>query len=315
VVVVDDGSPDGSRDVIAGYGQRIAAVLKANGGQASACNAGFAVAGGEVVVFLDADDALEPGALTAAVEAYASAPYAKLHWPLREVDADGRDLGTRNPEAPLPEGDLRARVLERGPGAYVTPPASGNAFARAFLERVMPVPEDLRICADAYLYDLAPLFGRIARAPEPLGRLRRHASAFGGLGLEARLAHTLRVHERLRPALAARCHELGLEPDEAGWRARSWPLRQRRALDALRTVVAPGRPFALADDGSFGLEAPAIPVAPTADAEAARAAAARGGGLLAVPWPQFDWLARVRPGLGPARPRVETPELVLLELG
>jgi glycosyltransferase involved in cell wall biosynthesis len=36
-IVVDDGSTDNSREIIAGYGDRIIPVLKANGGQ----NSGF----------------------------------------------------------------------------------------------------------------------------------------------------------------------------------------------------------------------------------------------------------------------------------
>ena len=41
VIVVDDGSTDDSRAVIEGYGRRIIPIYKANGGQASALNAGF----------------------------------------------------------------------------------------------------------------------------------------------------------------------------------------------------------------------------------------------------------------------------------
>src|SRR4029077_3087176 len=56
VVVVDDGSTDESRAVIAGYGDRVVPVLKGNGGQASAFNAGLAASRGRVVIFLDSDD-------------------------------------------------------------------------------------------------------------------------------------------------------------------------------------------------------------------------------------------------------------------
>src|SRR5262249_37192835 len=41
IIVVDDGSLDDSREVIAAFGERVIPVLKENGGQASALNAGF----------------------------------------------------------------------------------------------------------------------------------------------------------------------------------------------------------------------------------------------------------------------------------
>ena len=47
VVVVDDGSTDESRDIIDGYAGRIVSVLKKNGGQGSAFNAGIAASRGE----------------------------------------------------------------------------------------------------------------------------------------------------------------------------------------------------------------------------------------------------------------------------
>src|SRR5688500_10169891 len=85
VVVVDDGSTDDSRQVIAGYGERVVPVLKENGGQASAFNAGFAASRGDVVLFLDADDLLLPGAVAAAVAHLADPEVVKVHWPLRVI--------------------------------------------------------------------------------------------------------------------------------------------------------------------------------------------------------------------------------------
>ncbi len=50
VLVVDDGSTDDSPAVIAGYGERVHAILKANGGQASAFNAALAACQGDIVL-------------------------------------------------------------------------------------------------------------------------------------------------------------------------------------------------------------------------------------------------------------------------
>jgi glycosyltransferase involved in cell wall biosynthesis len=56
LIVVDDGSTDGTPQLLAGYGARIRVLGKANGGLSSARNAGIGAARGELVAFLDADD-------------------------------------------------------------------------------------------------------------------------------------------------------------------------------------------------------------------------------------------------------------------
>jgi GT2 family glycosyltransferase len=66
-VIVDDGSPDHTADVVqqlAREDPRVRLVRKSNGGLSSARNAGLANVRGDFIQFLDADDLLEPDKLS-----------------------------------------------------------------------------------------------------------------------------------------------------------------------------------------------------------------------------------------------------------
>ena len=66
VILVDDGSPDGSPAICEEYASRdsrIQVIHKENGGLSSARNAGLDVARGQYIYFLDSDDTVEPNLL------------------------------------------------------------------------------------------------------------------------------------------------------------------------------------------------------------------------------------------------------------
>ena len=72
-VLVNDGSPDGSRDIAAAYCEkdaRFTLVDKENGGLSSARNAGIAASTAPIVAFLDSDDRFTPDACRVIVDAF-----------------------------------------------------------------------------------------------------------------------------------------------------------------------------------------------------------------------------------------------------
>jgi glycosyltransferase involved in cell wall biosynthesis len=258
VVVVDDGSTDESIEVIDGFGDRIVAVLKPNGGQGSALNAGFARSRGEVVVLLDADDVLLPSALERAVEALRDGGAVKVHWPMWVVDERRRRTGELVEPQPL-EGDFREVVAREGPMTETTlesAPTSGNAWTRSFLDRILPMPERLyRIMADDYLYGLAPAFGPIVAVPEPQSLYRQHGdNAMGRLSFEERLRHGVRDHEQQSRLLRELYAERGVEADPAAWKANGWWPRIERSIRELEAIVPVDASFVLVDQDDWGTD-------------------------------------------------------------
>lgn len=203
VIVVDDGSTDSSREVIASYGDRVIPILKENGGQGSAFNAGYTVSRGEIVIFLDADDYLFSLTVERVVAAW-KAGAAKVQYRLKLVDAFGCPLGELNPprERMLDSGEVWRMLLEKG--SYETAVTSGNAFSRAALDQIFPVPEEeFPISADSYLVTLVPFYGQVVSIQEPLGAYRVHGHNFGVHGnnlvnISARTTNSDGIHESVR---------------------------------------------------------------------------------------------------------------------
>jgi glycosyltransferase involved in cell wall biosynthesis len=114
VVVVDDGSTDDTRAVLASrFGDRIRVLAKPNGGVASARNDGLAAARGEAVAFLDSDDAWAPDKLAAQVDVLAARPeIAMVLTSLIEVDEARRPLGAVSRRSTMPvDGHVLPFVL------------------------------------------------------------------------------------------------------------------------------------------------------------------------------------------------------------
>ena len=178
VLIVDDGSIDDSRSVIAQRGHRVTAIFKENGGQASAVNAGFAASEGNVYFFLDADDLLGADTVTSVMRTFARYPAAaRIQFPLGLVDAAGNSLPGTLPRRldHMPNGNVVNQLLAYNDDLAWSP-MSGNAYPAHVLDQILPIPEvDYpEIGADLYLLNLTPLFGPVVSLPSPGGSYRVH---------------------------------------------------------------------------------------------------------------------------------------------
>jgi len=175
VIVVDDGSTDDSREIIASYGHRIIPVLKVNGGQSSAFNAGFAASHGAWIFLLDSDDIFLSVKTQEVLKLAKQNPLAGLiAHNLEYCDACGGPIDFLPP--PIREHKLvdDRRRVRQGKVTVLLPATSGLCFRRSVLGQVLPMPEELQGQPDNYVKFVALSLATALLAPESLAIQRIH---------------------------------------------------------------------------------------------------------------------------------------------
>ncbi|MBU6320825.1 MAG: glycosyltransferase [Alphaproteobacteria bacterium] len=204
LIVVDNGSTDGSRSVLLRYANAIIPVLlDSNRGQGGGLNAGYERASGDLVLFLDADDFLLPGAVRSILDNHRT-DVGVYHYRMRYADEEGKLSGLHPPaELPLAEGDISHQL--RFNGRYITTVTSGLVFSREALQRVMPIPEaEFQMGADGYLVATVPLHAASASFDAEVSAYRLHARQFTrarrdfGRRSRWRMEHDLQRYEAIR---------------------------------------------------------------------------------------------------------------------
>jgi glycosyltransferase involved in cell wall biosynthesis len=133
VVVVDNGSSDGSAAVAAGYGPAVEVISEPRPGIGAARNAAIAAARGEFVAFLDADDLWEPDKIERQLAAFEARPELQLVF--------GHVRQFLSPDLPA-AGAAALRVPEEPqPGLYI-----GAMLARrAAIDAIGPWAESVQV--------------------------------------------------------------------------------------------------------------------------------------------------------------------------
>jgi glycosyltransferase involved in cell wall biosynthesis len=208
VVVVDDGSTDRSHAIISSYDRRIIPVLKQNGGQASALNAGVEVSRGEIIFFLDADDIFfatkveemvnffnklvqeDPDVLISNYIETINESGILINIDILEklsATSDWRHLREiRGYKKQLIDGEITklstSEQVYQFAGKYrfipyLAMPTSGFAMTRSLANKVFPIPcESFKISADDFIVKGASVVGSVYLTNKVLTKYRIHGN-------------------------------------------------------------------------------------------------------------------------------------------
>lgn len=174
ILVVDDGSTDGTPDIVKKFAPQVRLLRKQNGGQASAFNAGIPECRGEIVAFLDGDDWWASGKLRRVSSIFAAEPRVGL-------------VGHGIIET-FPDGTMRTAAPEKNERLQLVSMAAARVFRlrKSYLgtsrmtlrtelaRQLLPVPESIVIEADEYLFTLAAVTREIIILQEALTHYHIH---------------------------------------------------------------------------------------------------------------------------------------------
>ncbi len=180
VIVVDDGSTDGSAALVEREFPQVRLLRRANGGVAAARNAGIGAATGDWVAFCDADDIWLPGKLAAQLEALTTVPdcrmsYTAWHvWPSAALDPDMSLLKRLASES--------TATKWAGATGWIYPEllldcvvwTSTVLMQRSLLAEIGGFDTSMRIGEDYDLWLRASRVTRIERVARPLALYRQH---------------------------------------------------------------------------------------------------------------------------------------------
>jgi GT2 family glycosyltransferase len=273
VIVIDDGSSDGTGETLSPYRDRITYVWQENRGGAAAQNEGVRRATAEFVSLLDADDVYEPEHLEALAELAVARPDLDILMTDAYLEVGGEIVGRFSDHTPFASANQSVAIFE---DCFIAWPA----VRRTRLLALGGFDESLHVAKDWECWIRLLHAGCAAGlVDEPLMRYRIGAQSISSdrlAGLRARvhileLASQLDLSREERAALehflARRRGRVFLAEAERALRARDPDARRRSA----RAVLAPGLP------ATARLKALAAAVAPRTAARRLAAIEARTG--------------------------------------
>lgn len=182
LVIVDDGSEDGTRDIIEECRQldsRVVPIYSTHVGRVAALNLGMGHCRGEYVAINDADDVSKPNRIEIQVEYLESHPDVAVvgSW-VELIDDGGNVIGYRRP--PIWDAQIRRALAVGNPFVH-----SSVMYRMSILRRIGGFDPMLKYAEDYDIIDKCLRVGKGAILPMVLVEHRRHGGQTYRVGCDA----------------------------------------------------------------------------------------------------------------------------------
>ena len=190
VIVVDDGSSDGTEQMVRSEFPSVRYIYKENGGDASAKNAAARAAKGKYLLFNDSDDCFYPDTLERLYEPLKNNPDSCVYGQYRHLDIEGNESDAKLKMKHFPSGNILEHLLE-----HIIVHSTGCIRPREAFLGAGGYDETLRQCHDYKLdLTLARTLPYIA-VQEPVFQRRRHQNNLSGCSYKSVLIQFRVLHE------------------------------------------------------------------------------------------------------------------------
>jgi glycosyltransferase involved in cell wall biosynthesis len=240
LIVIDDGSPDGSGRIAGSYAasdRRVRVARQDNGGLSAARNHAVRLARGDLIAILDSDDVWDPSFLAAQKALLEQQPEVDV------VTGNAWNLGGRRDGTPWhPSPDPRPQptllgMLRDEEAIFIM-----SVIRRRVFEAIGGFDESLRSNEDYDFWLRAALAGfTFMRNDRPLGFYRRRADSLSASDVRM-VRGILRVYEKFRPMVLSMPGELAaLDAQVARFQCELLAAEARDAIAAEQFNVAASR--------------------------------------------------------------------------
>jgi len=230
-IVINDGSPDGTEEILRSYGDKFYWETQANMGETPTLNRAINMAKGELIGKLSSDDYLYPGAIREMVNQFL------LHSELIVVYADF-DL--------VDENDILIQNIQKPDYNFIDPirchlclPGPCALFKKQIFEELGGFDIDLKILFDMDFWWRAGLMGPFARIPKSLSAFRQHRNSQSSSGSERMALETVRFVEKFysTPGLPQELLQIKNEAFSNAYYAAAMQFAQAKNDEKLKTYL------------------------------------------------------------------------------